>query len=68
MFSDRSKKISEDFEKMEKNFSYLLNPSMLPAAYSATLQEISRRNEFTRLFEKEVAYIQTMIDKENEKR
>lgn len=66
--ADRAKKLQEDFDKMEKNFSYLLNPSYLPAAYQASLVEISRRNEFSKVFEREVACLQGLVDKENERR
>lgn len=46
MTNEKMKKLMEELEKVEKNFSYLLNPSLLPTAYNASLSEISRRREF----------------------
>ena len=62
------RKFNEDIERMEKDFSYLLNPSLLPNAYNSALQEISRRRDFNQIFEQEVNSLNAFIELEYEKR
>lgn len=50
--NEKIKSIDDDVEKMEKDFSYLLNPTQLPLAYDCALQETSRRKEFKDFFDK----------------
>lgn len=65
---EKMKKLQEDMEKVEKNFSYLLNPSLLPQAYQATLGEISRRREFQAAFENDLRALLALVEREKEKR
>jgi hypothetical protein len=53
---------------MEKDFSYLENPTLLPEAYEKCLEEISRRREFYRYFEKTYKQLNMVVDYEKEKR
>lgn len=53
-YNERVKKLDEEIEKMDKNFSYLMNPSLLPSAYQASIVETSRRREYKEIFDKKV--------------
>ena len=67
-YNDRVKKLDEEIEKMDKNFSYLMNPSLLPSAYQASIIETSRRREYKDIFDKKFKKLQTFIDVEYERR
>jgi hypothetical protein len=53
---------------MDKDFSFLLHPGKLPSSYQAALSEVSRRREFHRQFELEIANLNQFIDRERERR
>ncbi len=65
---EKMKKLNEEVDKLEKDFSYLLNPSHLPAAYNASLVEVSRRREFSSVFDKRYKELKGFVDTELEKR
>lgn len=68
LYNDRLKSYDEEVEKMEKDFSYLLNPVHLPQAYSQALIETSRRREFRDIFDKKLKSMTILLDSEKEKR
>jgi hypothetical protein len=57
LLCDKYVKFSEEIDKMDRDFNYLLNPSLLPAAYNASLAEVSRKREFLANFDKAVKKI-----------
>jgi len=65
---EKMKKLNEDVEKLEKDFSYLLNPSHLPGAYNAALVEVSRRREFHTIFDRKYKELKGFVDTELDKR
>ncbi|KAM3136644.1 hypothetical protein pb186bvf_011280 [Paramecium bursaria] len=65
---EKIKSSEEEVDKMEKDFSYLLNPVQLPQAYQQALLETSRRREFRDVFEKKLKTLMGIIDIEKEKR
>jgi len=66
--NEKFKQISDDIDKMEKDFSYLLNPTLLPASYQASLAEVNRRRDFCAVYEKTLRKLQCIIDIEKEAR
>jgi hypothetical protein len=53
---------------MEKDFSYLLNPALLPNAYQQALLETSRRNEFKVWLDTRLRQVAAGLEVEKEKR
>ena len=43
---DQCKSLSDNLVRIEKDFSYLKNPKLLPKAYDSCLLEVSRRRKF----------------------
>lgn len=66
--NEKMKQINDEIDKMEKEFSYLLNPSLLPTAYHASLVEVSRRREFASTFDKKLKKLQFLTDSEKDLR
>ncbi|CAD8109085.1 unnamed protein product [Paramecium primaurelia] len=66
--NEKIRQYDEEVEKMEKDFSYLLNPVLLPQAYQQALIETSRRKEFRDIFDKKIKSLMSLIDQEKDKR
>ena len=58
-------KYSDGVKNLEKDFSYLLNPSQFPDAYNSSLLEIKRRIIFNRKITKDFERLKQIIVKEN---
>jgi len=62
---DKLSQYSEGIKNLEKDFSYLLNPSQFPDAYNSSLIEIKRRIIFNRKIGKDFERIKLLVVKEN---
>lgn len=59
---------SEGIKNLEKDYSYLLNPSQFPEAYNASLIEIKRRIIFNKKITKDFERMKQLVIKENANR
>jgi len=66
--NEKMKHMNEEIDKMDKEFSYLLNPSHLPGAYQSSLAEVSRRREFALIFDKKFKKLQNLVENEKDQR
>ena len=64
----KSASLNTDISKLEKDFTYLLNPSKLPNAYNQAIKEVSRRNEFNEYYTSKLSKINSLFKMEYEKR
>lgn len=60
--------LNQEISKLEKDFTYLLNPSKLPIAYNQAIKEVSRRNEFNEYYNSKIKEITSLYKSEYEKR
>jgi len=65
---DKLGKYSEGLKNLEKDFSYLLNPSYFPEAYTSSLIEIKRRIIFNKKITKDFERVKQLVVKENANR
>lgn len=59
---------SQDLEKLERDFSLLLRPSLFPAAYFSLLSEISRRRRYFKILREIVEILSDFISEDNNHR
>lgn len=57
-----------DIQKLNKDFSYLRKPSILPRAYECSLIEMKRRMNFRKGLDSYVVKLKKVIDTEKERR
>lgn len=62
------KKFEDSIHSLKNDFSYLLNPSFLPAAYEASLKEVSRRTFFFSIFQAQYQLLKELVDQERKDR
>jgi len=65
---DKLGRYSEGIKNLEKDYSYLLNPSQFPEAYNSSLIEIKRRIIFNKKITKDFERLKQLIVKENANR
>jgi hypothetical protein len=63
-----SGELLESIKKMNNDFTYLHSPSLLPSAYNASLEEVSRRRSFEKKLEEVLGRFNGVIKRENLKR
>ena len=60
--------INNSIKKIDNDFMYLHSPSLLPAAYKASLEEVSRRRDYEKKLEEILTKLNENLRKENQKR
>ncbi len=65
---DKLGRYSEGIKNLERDYSYLLNPSQFPEAYNASLIEIKRRIIFNKKIIKDFERMKQLVVKENANR
>lgn len=65
---DKLGRYSEGIKNLEKDYSYLINPSHFPEAYNSSLIEIKRRIIFNKKITKDFERIKQLVVKENANR
>ena len=58
---DISKFFTDMLAKLEKDFSYLKNPSILPNAYEKAVVEIKRRRKFRRVLDEKFGRLRDLV-------
>lgn len=59
--TDIVKYFNDIFAKIDKDFSYLKNPSILPTAYEKSVTEIKRRRRFRRILDDKYTKIKDIV-------
>lgn len=59
-----AKTYSDSLARLDKDFTYLKNPSLLPRGYEQSLIEVRRRKKFRRMLEEDMTRIKKYIDRE----
>jgi chromosome segregation ATPase len=62
---EKVEKYSEGLQTLDRDFSYLSNPSQFPQAYQASLTEIKRRLIFNKKIGKDIERLKQLVVKEN---
>ncbi len=62
------KYFTDNFAKIDKDFSYLKNPSILPTAYEKSVIEIKRRRKFRRILDEKYNKIKELVSTEKSAR
>ena len=65
---DVVKMYTELLNKLDKDFSYLKNPSVLPTAYEKAITEIKRRRKFRKVLDEKYDKLHKLISTEKQAR